>query len=89
MTIALLVVYTVAYSYARLTLRIVHIQNRSEGEHEVLATPDEWDDLLVRMSEGTPVAEAHARLHGVTPVVLNAFFLPLRSIEVAWWNLMK
>jgi hypothetical protein len=82
----LLGAYLVMYAYARMTHHIVHLQNRSEGKQTVAATPDEWSDLLIDMSKGKPVVGAYARGQKKTPVVLNVFFWPLRSLEEVWWN---
>jgi hypothetical protein len=78
--------YLGAYAYARLTHRIVHFQNRSGQQPEVVARPDAWDDLLVDMSTGKPVMEAYAHGRRRAPGFLNAVFWPLRSIEAAWWH---
>jgi hypothetical protein len=84
--LALLGAYLVMYAYARMTHRIVHFQSHSEGKQKVVARPDKWNDLLIAMSKGKPLAEVYARGQKRTPVVLNVFFWPLRSLEEAWWN---
>jgi hypothetical protein len=78
--------YIAVYAYARLTHRIVHLQNRSGGDQEVVSRPAERSDLLIDMSEGKPVAEAYARGQKRIPGFLNVVFWPLRTIEAAWWN---
>jgi hypothetical protein len=81
--------YIAIYAYARLTHGIVHLQNRSVGEQEVVARPAQWSDLLIDMSEGRPVVEAYARGQKRIPEFLNVVFWPLRTIEAAWWNRTK
>ena len=87
--IALLSLYVGVYVWARITHRIVHVQNRSGGEALVLAKPDPWDDLLVDMSKGKPVAQRLAKAQKGMPTILNTVFWPLRSIESAWWDHKK
>ena len=85
-TVALIGVYLGAYVYARMTHRIVRLQNRAGGEQLVMAKPDPWDDILLGMSVGKPLDEACAHAQKGVPAFLNMVFWPLRSIEAAWWN---
>ncbi len=83
---AALACYVLAYAYLRITHRIVHFQNKGGEKQIVVAPSDPWDDLLVDMSQGRPVADAYARILRRSHGALNAIFWPLRAIEAAYWN---
>ena len=84
--LVLLALYLGGYAYARMTHRIVHMQNRAVGPQQVLARPDSWEDIQIDMAKDNPLLETYARGQKGTTGLLNAVFWPLRTVEAKYWN---
>ena len=83
--LALLALYLGGYAHARMTHKIVHMQNGSVGPHQVIAKSDSWDDLQIEMTKEIPLVGTFERVQNNTGL-LNVGFWPLRKIEAAYWN---